>query len=337
MILVAAHNSTSRAKSNADFVCDGVDDQLEANAARAALGGENRTILFYEGDYNLKRHYTDTGCLMLTHSGTTIRGEGWGTRFFLEDDQNCGLIRCAGDGLHHVSVEDLYLNGNRVKNSAETQFETCGILLRSVYTTPNRDQWVRRVFAEEFEDLCVYMWGDDCHIRDSEFGAAKSDVAELCTGSGSDIKNCVARIRNVCGYVFGTDEAEHSTISGNVTHIHAGGEITQAVHRLWPGRKNSSLTDNTIIVEPGGAINMAVEARGLHTKIVGLKVFGQPDARPKLRLNGSTSLTGCELHFCDIELVEEGEGVGLPLHIDGNTGTSVTLPSKCTGGNCFYA
>lgn len=55
---VAAANATDRSKSYADYVCDGVTDDVEINAAFAAIGSSRGRVVLSEGDFYLSATVT---------------------------------------------------------------------------------------------------------------------------------------------------------------------------------------------------------------------------------------------------------------------------------------
>lgn len=68
-LVVAASDSTDRARAQADYVCDGVDDQGEINAALAAAGAGR--VVLCEGTYNI------TSPITLTNNYQVLEGQSW--------------------------------------------------------------------------------------------------------------------------------------------------------------------------------------------------------------------------------------------------------------------
>jgi len=106
-IVVAA--SDAKDKVNADYVCDGVADEAEIEAAIAALPAGGGVVQLSEGTF-----YISTPIDVL-RSNVMIRGMGAGlTRLFLVNGANCNVI-VVGNGavsLSNVHVRDLTVDGN---------------------------------------------------------------------------------------------------------------------------------------------------------------------------------------------------------------------------------
>src|SRR5690554_2584980 len=67
-LTVAASDSTELSKTQADYVCDGVDDQAEIQAALAALP-EGGKVILTDGTFNCAG-------VIAPPAGTTLSGQG---------------------------------------------------------------------------------------------------------------------------------------------------------------------------------------------------------------------------------------------------------------------
>jgi len=111
-LVVAAVNAGAAAKATADYVCDGIDDQVELNAARAALqaiGGG--TLLLTEGTFTM------SGGVKLC-SNLLIAGQGQATLLKAAVPQNLtGGMLTPSDSVDpspkNVTVRDLAFDGSR--------------------------------------------------------------------------------------------------------------------------------------------------------------------------------------------------------------------------------
>lgn len=112
-IVVAASNAKD--KDNADYVCDGVADEAEIEAAIAALPASGGLVQLSEGTF-----YISTPIDVLK-SNVTIAGMGTGlTNLFLVNGANCNVI-VVGNGalsLSNVCIRDLTIDGNRANQTA---------------------------------------------------------------------------------------------------------------------------------------------------------------------------------------------------------------------------
>lgn len=71
-VVVAALNSTSKAKTGADFICDGADDHLTINAALESLPANGGRVVLMEGDYNCP------GPIIIDSENVGLEGQGHG-------------------------------------------------------------------------------------------------------------------------------------------------------------------------------------------------------------------------------------------------------------------
>lgn len=343
MITVAAFNSTAEARATADFVCDGVNDQVEINAAISALGGQPGSVLLRDGNYNLGAS-TATAAIVLPHSNITLRGESWATQLRLQDNADVNMIRSVGNGLSGIVIETMSLDGNANNNSyggPTDRFEHNIIRIISDGSTMNSDVWVRNIRADNANRLCVMLGGNDMHVRDSEFGIAGSDVVEVLYGTGNDISGNVARIYGTTGYVFGSDAASAVVIRDNTTHIYSGGQVTEAVHRTWGGQYYNQIVGNSIFIEEGGIATRAIEARGYQNLIANNMVIGASGGdigRTDVEVNGGSFVTGN--YFVNVDITVNDTSRGLPIGISNNFGSNVGVPdlhpAVTMSGNTFF-
>lgn len=122
-IVVAASDADAKIKLNADYVCDGVDDEVEINQAIAeiaALGGGQ--IYLPKGNYIVSEQ-------IKVKNNCSLKGSGWSTVVKLANNVNFGfvdegagiidvyaLIRNESDG-DSIQVHDLKIDGNRANNT----------------------------------------------------------------------------------------------------------------------------------------------------------------------------------------------------------------------------
>ena len=99
VLTVAASDSIGLSKDQADYVCDGVDDQVEIQAALAALP-DGGTVVLTDGTFNCAD-------VIAPPSGTTLSGQG-------PDATNLVFTR---DGRINVDREYVTLDGFHVKGS----------------------------------------------------------------------------------------------------------------------------------------------------------------------------------------------------------------------------
>ncbi|WP_292520031.1 hypothetical protein [Methanoculleus sp.] len=105
-LFVAASDSSSTSKAQANYTCDGLDDQVEVQAAFAALP-DGGTVALTEGTFNCSGS-------ILPPSGTTLRGRG-------PEATNLSFSR---NGMLNVSEERVTLDGFRVGGGGYTNMST---------------------------------------------------------------------------------------------------------------------------------------------------------------------------------------------------------------------
>lgn len=168
--IVAAHDSSTESKAQADYVCDGIQDEEEINAAIDALsqGGE---VILSKGTFKCD-------AAIYPKTGIILRGQG-DTKTFLELT-NDGSIRVYDE---YVTLEQFYVsNYNRNFNLADYGVITiraghCRV--RNV--TGTSDASMQAVFLVFSSDLPEYTTGYDKIIEDIEFTNCK---AIDCGGHG---------------------------------------------------------------------------------------------------------------------------------------------------------
>lgn len=71
-LVVAASNASPRSKLGADYVCDGTADEVEINAAIAALPSSGGKVVLTEGQFNIAAHIIN-----LAKPNVALVGQGW--------------------------------------------------------------------------------------------------------------------------------------------------------------------------------------------------------------------------------------------------------------------
>jgi len=98
-LTVAASDSTELSKNQADYVCDGVNDQAEIQAALAALP-DGGTVILTEGTFNCAG-------VIAPAAGTTLSGQGPEATF----------LKFTNDGRISVDRENVTLDGFHIEGS----------------------------------------------------------------------------------------------------------------------------------------------------------------------------------------------------------------------------
>jgi hypothetical protein len=118
-LVIAASNSPD--KSLANYVCDGINDQVEINAAIKALKSQIGAVELMEGNYSISTP-------ILVNNNLTLFGQGENTKITLANNSNRNMIENAKNAGVNVSIHDLALDGN-IKNQTQgrTGWNNCAI------------------------------------------------------------------------------------------------------------------------------------------------------------------------------------------------------------------
>jgi len=127
-----------------DFLCDGVADDIEINLAiQSADSASNWTVLLKPGTYHVQHGINVT-------SRVTLRGSGPNTVIRLDDNApgmqaGAGIVRIKDDTqrgvlkrVHHVTVEDLVVDGNRAYQAPGTGEKKFGLYAEGDFLTFRR-------------------------------------------------------------------------------------------------------------------------------------------------------------------------------------------------------
>jgi len=263
--VVAASDAPAHVKRQADYVCDGTDDQVEIQAAidaLPALGGEVRlsqgtfaistTGAFYVGatKYALKIEadniaLTGTpGTTIVAASGTDVGGTDPSTDFFVM------LWVSAGN---HIEVSGIAFDAN---SSAVTAGHTIPIMYYGVST----DVQIRR---NSFANHDYYaLWGDggaSQWIVDSNvvYGPA-SGIAIHNAGSQITISNNFIGLGSTCLTGIFIDTVANTRVVGN--YVYKPGEVGILA---YDDVKNTQIVGNVIVGKSGTGTKSGIK---LYTK-----------------------------------------------------------------------
>jgi len=190
-LFVAASDALDRSRAQADYICDGVADEVEIEQAIAALPAQGGTIQLLEGTYNI------AATININTSNVVLRGNGRSTTIFLTNNSDCIMIQI-GDGasgnISGVEIRDMELDGNDANQGAGAWH---GIYLLGA--------------AGNVVSHCII---DNCYIHD-----AKDDGINTNTVYEDDIRvlNCEISACVDVGVFFGA-AGEGAVVSKNYIH-----------------------------------------------------------------------------------------------------------------------
>ena len=121
--LVAANDASDAVKQAADYLCDGVDDQIQVQAAIDALPACGGKIALSEGEFNFSGHVS-------LLSNIWFEGCGDATLLYLVDASNDHVIY--GDNITKVFVKNLRIDSNSPGQTSPPSPYKGGIYFRDV-------------------------------------------------------------------------------------------------------------------------------------------------------------------------------------------------------------
>jgi len=99
-IFIAASDSSNKAKRNADYICDGVADEVEIKAAIDALPSTGGEIILLAGTFNIADD------IVIDTNDVTLSGAGWSTILKHPDELKELLSSAAASGQADIIVAD---------------------------------------------------------------------------------------------------------------------------------------------------------------------------------------------------------------------------------------
>jgi parallel beta-helix repeat protein len=132
--VVAAYNSIDN--ENADFVCDGENDQVTINAAIDNLSASGGSIYLREGTYILSDN------IIISESNVALVGAGSSTVLKIEDNKNADMRVIYAFGVANLLIQNLRIDGN---NANQTTGTTDGIYFENVDNSKIVDCWIKNL------------------------------------------------------------------------------------------------------------------------------------------------------------------------------------------------
>ena len=227
---VAASDASSTAKALADYVCDGVADQVEINAALADIATPGGVVLLSEGRFTL------AAPVVLGAGWQGLRGMGMGATTLAAVNNggaplNVGLVQVAGNW---CELADLTVDGNKANNAAQT-------LMIGVYVGATQNPAVRRVRVLNSAQHGLVVWNVARNgvIRDCLFEGSAALGVSAYAGAGQPLllSGCVARSNLVGFYVEGGTvvlsdcQALANTYQGFDVHANADASLDRCTAR----------------------------------------------------------------------------------------------------------
>lgn len=295
--IVAASDSLH--KERYVYVCDGVDDQVEIQAAIDELPSGGGRLMMLDGTFNI------SASIDLV-SNITIEGSGEGTTIYLADSSDDYVIH--GDSITKVSIKNLHINGNSAnQTSPPSPYKSCVTLNNvthfsisgvSVEYPPGHgiyicngcsDGKIRQVTTSYAFDDGIAITGTATRMVISDCISHNNGLSEIAqTGSGIEIDDGGSLI-TITGCVcyendFGISVHHHTgalvshdiSIVGNIIYAN-----TQAGIRLkgWSGniyeRADRYTISSNVLSNNGGTQGGIVVSNAWNGVISGNSIFNQ--------------------------------------------------------------
>lgn len=195
-IVVAASDAYSKSREQADFICDGVNDEVQIQAAIDALPVGGGIVQLSEGVFHCGR---SGGSQIKLSSGAWLNGMGKATQLKLGDgidqtfitNENATPLSESGTRDYDITVSNMFIDGNKANQGSGSDslwcvgFSTVDHLriynLRVIggWTTAIRTEFCKHVFVEcnLIEDA-----GDD--------GIAINENTKFASVIGNIIRDC---------------------------------------------------------------------------------------------------------------------------------------------------
>jgi len=126
--VVAASNSLDTSKAQADYVCDGTNDEVEIQAAIDALGGVGGRVLLLEGKYNIAN-------TIVLRSSVSLEGIGWGA---VEEKLGWGTVLTLGADVDAILISDAFyctISNLMIDGQKGRGYTSCGIKIQHSFRT----------------------------------------------------------------------------------------------------------------------------------------------------------------------------------------------------------
>jgi len=138
---VAASNSID--SENADYVCDGVNDQDNINAAIGNLPDNGGSIYLREGTYVVGDN------IIISKSNVALVGAGASTVIKIEDAKNANMSVIYASGKDNLLVQNLRINGNAVNQTSGT--------MRGIYLYGGKNSKIVDCWVENLREYGIYL------------------------------------------------------------------------------------------------------------------------------------------------------------------------------------
>jgi len=281
-VVVAASDSLTKSRAQADYRCDGANDEVEIQAAIDALPGTTATtpsgtVVLLAGNYYL------SDSVRLRRNGLRIVGEGsYNTKIWLADNKDCHMFYGVPDqGFYFLTIEHLYMNGNNSNNSGD---------IDCINADGYRDVYIHDCFIEYAARRGISIASDNARITNC--------VIQHCTDSGifgetgGDLKILGGKVALNTGNGITLQKMPISSIIGVGVHsngkygldIQGAGETPESLSIIGCQFKDNSKNNSDTYDD------IRIYKAPQRTKIIGCGFVAGDDVRKAINIASSTAV-----------------------------------------------
>lgn len=311
--IVAAVNASAQMLAAADYVCDGVADEVQINAALAALPASGGTVQLSEGTFTLA-----AGVTFAAGVRRALRGMGMEATTLVAVNAggvpiNTWLVRIDGD---YDEVSDLTVDGNRANNASATSM----VGVESIMGQSALIERVRVLNSMAYGIVTSSTAGENGNaiVRDCLLeGCVTGILPRAPIGRPVMVTGCTAKGNTGGGFVCGAGPVVFSDCQA----------ISNAGAGFTVGVADSRLTNCT--AQSNGAYGFNIS--GANTQLAGCRAISNTSGG-FITTGAGTQFVGCTASVGSIN----GHG------FTSDTGAIDTLYSGCmardtlAGYACFY-
>jgi len=338
-IVVAANDSTAHGKLYADYVCDGVNDEVEINTALSvATTSGYRGITLLEGTFHI------AATIDQMQSNTILEGQGDATILRLVNSHDATLKIIDLTSVDDVAIERLRIDGNRANQAAGL---TRLIWLDTVdnYLITNVSLVNSRAYGIYANDAATDgriegNYFDNCAIQSivmfsSSYNVISNNIVNDIEIFFQDCDFCIIDGNELHGASVETYDCDHCSISGNIISDEGdqGVEVYGSTGTVISNNVISDCTDHGIGVYAGTADSDGIVVEG--NTCLDCNGWGITISANSSTVDGNTCIDnddgGISVLSADRVIVSNNmcEGGPWPIYV-------YTVTGSVIDGNTFY-
>jgi parallel beta-helix repeat protein len=309
--VVAAYNSIDN--ENADFVCDGTDDQVEINAAIDSLPASGGSIYLREGIYFL------SGNIVISKSNVALIGTGASTVLKIKDTKNADMYVIYASGRGNLLIQNLRIDGNKANQTSGTMY---GIYFTSVENSKIIDCWVENLTSAgiffDYSSNYNTVTGNTAQ-GNSENGIYLYNSSNYNTVTGNTTQG--NGWDGICLEYW----SDYNTVTGNTTQGNGWDGICL---EYWSD--NNTVTGNT--TQGNGWDGICLEYWSNHNTVTGNTAQGNSENGIALLGSSHNTVSGNTIHGNSQQANNVYDGIAIDDNSDYNNVQSNTV-RRGTGAN----